>query len=128
MSEFAIRFDSRAWGGYAWALYSREDSTCEWEIAGSSMTKRGAKSLLKSNEVLVEEDPEPPTPLVRLPNAKQLKCAHDAPGRSWYSQTFGTGEDYRFEVCEECKSITLARGKVPWWTLPRGYALLRIES
>lgn len=91
------------------------------------MSKSGAKSLLKPDEILIEEDPDEPAPLVSIPNAKQLKCKHNKTGGSWYHQTFGTQESYRFEVCEDCKSVTLARGKVPWHLLPKGYALLRIE-
>jgi hypothetical protein len=126
MTEAAIRFDPHAWGGYVWSLYRRTGPTDEWQLDGASMSKSGAKKLLKADEVLVEEDPEPPAPLVRLPNKKQLVCKHDGSGQ-WYQQTFGADENYRFEVCEACKSITLARGKVPWYSLPKGYALLRIE-
>lgn len=127
MTEVAIRFDPRAWGGYAWSVYRRVDSTCEWEIDGSSISKSGAKGLMKTDEILVEEDPEPPAPLVSIPNAEQLACKHNIGGKLWYRQVFGTSEPYRLEVCEACKSVILARGKVPWHLLPKGYALLRIK-
>jgi hypothetical protein len=91
------------------------------------MSKSGAKRLLKPDEILIYEDSELPAPLVSIPNAKQLKCKHNENGGSWYHQTFGPGEFYRFEVCERCKSVILAQGKMPWHLLPKGYALLRIE-
>jgi hypothetical protein len=128
MTEVAIRFRPNVWGGHCWTLLRRADPACEWEINGSSLSKAGAKRLLKSDETLIEEDPEPPAPLVCIPNAKQLKCKHDGPGRSWYQQMFSPDEAWRFEVCEMCKSIVLARGNVPWHLLPKGYALLRIEA
>jgi hypothetical protein len=127
MTEVAIRFDPNVWGGYAWSLYRRADSSCPWEIAGSSISKDGAKGLVKSDETIVEEDPEPPVPLVSIPNAKQLKCKHNKPGAVRFQQTFGMKNIYRFEICDTCRSIILARGKVPWHLLPKGYALLRIE-
>ena len=129
MTEVAIRFNPNVWGGYAWSLYRRADSTHEWEIDGSAMSKAGAKSMLKPDEILIEEDPDESAPVIATPNAKQLKCKHNENGGSWYHQTFGfgPGESYRFEVCERCKSVILARGKVPWHLLPKGYALLRIE-
>lgn len=126
MAEIAIRFDPHAWD-YAWSLYRRADSSCKWEIAGSSISKDGAKGLVKSDETIVEEDSEPPAPLVSIPNAKQLKCKHNKGGEVRYQQTYGTSEPYRIEICDTCKSVILARGKVPWHLLPRGYALLRIE-
>lgn len=126
MTEVAIRFDPRAWD-YAWSLYRRNDSTCEWEIAGSSISKDGAKGLMNPDEVLVEEDAEPSPPPVAIPNAAQLKCRHNKGGPIRYQQEFGTSNSYRIEICDACKSITLARGKVPWHLLPKGYALLRIE-
>jgi hypothetical protein len=126
VTEVAIRFNPNVWGGYAWSLYRRTDSSHEWEINGSAESKTGAKGLIKPDETLVAEDPEPPPPLVAIPNARQLKCKHNGSGGSWYHQAFGA-EFYRFEVCEMCKSVILARGKVPWHLLPRGYALLRIE-
>lgn len=126
MTEVAIRFDPHAWD-YAWSLYRRANSTCPWEIAGSSISKDGARRLVKSDETIVEEDPEPPAPLVRVPTEKQLKCAHNSGGPMRYQQTYGTSDSYRIEICDACKSVILARGKVPWHLLPKGYALLRIE-
>lgn len=125
MAEIAIRFDPHAWD-YAWSLYRRADSSCKWEIAGSSISKDGAKGLVKSDETLVEEDPEPAAPLVSVPTEKQLKCAHNNHGPIRYQQAYGANS-YRFEICDACKSVILARGKVPWHLLPKGYALLRIE-
>lgn len=126
MTEVAIRFNPNVWGGYAWSLYRRVDSTHEWEIDGSAMSKAGAIGMVKPGETIVEADSEPPAPLVSIPNAKQLKCNHGFGGGTWYHQGFGA-ETYRIEVCEDCKSVILARGKVPWHLLPRGYALLRFE-
>lgn len=135
MTEVAIRFNPNVWGGYAWSLYRRADSTHEWEIDGSSMSKAGAIGMVNPGEIIVESDSEPPPPLVSIPTDKQLKCKHNESGGTWYHQTYPSGysqtfdaqQCFRFEVCETCKSIILARGKVPWHLLPRGYALLRIE-
>lgn len=126
MTEVAIRFNPNVWGGYGWTLLRRPDSASEWEVTGSSVSKSGAKSLIGPDEVLVAEDPEPPAPLVSIPTGEQLKCKHNP---AWYRQAYGPNadENYRIEVCDACKSVTLARGQVPWHLLPRGYALLRIE-
>lgn len=125
MTEVAIRFDPRVWDGYAWTLFSRANPDCEWQATGSAMSKSGARRLVTPDERLIEEDPEPPAPTVCVPNSQQLKCRHDK--GVWYRQAFSPDENFRFEVCNTCKSITLARGKVPWGSLPRGYALLRIK-
>jgi hypothetical protein len=119
-------FDPHAWD-YAWSLYSRADSSCKWEISGSSISKDGIRGLLKPDDVVVEEDPEFPAPSVSVPTKKQLNCAHNNGGPTRYQQTYGTSDSYRIEICDTCKSVTLARGKVPWHLLPRGYALLRME-
>jgi hypothetical protein len=127
MTEVAIRFNPNVWGGYAWSLYRRANLFCEWEIDGSAMSKPGAIAMVKPGETIVEADSEPPPPLVSIPNAKQLKCKHNKPGEVRYQQAFGMKDIYRFEICDTCKSVILARGKVPWHLLPKGYALLRIE-
>ena len=91
------------------------------------MSKPGAIGMVKPGEVIVKADPEPPAPSVSAPTKKQLKCAHNDHGPVRYQQTYGTSDSYRIEICDACKSVTLARGKVPWHLLPRGYVVLRIE-